>query len=205
VSRGPCGQSRQFVIAREPQCDRLLHPDSRVQRLAGQKVVAQVFLDANSAVLRLERKHAAEDRGEQQTPAQHEDQRRAVQADMVAPRLPEVHTRADAGQENHRQQHAMEDGVGSAVVSVALRGHGYMVTPAGLPPARACCKLNPMDRRTFLSVAAASPLAAAPAALPTYRVVTPFAPSAKPGMPGPYPGRAIRVRAETSIEPETAN
>jgi uncharacterized protein (DUF362 family) len=60
-----------------------------------------------------------------------------------------------------------------------------------------------MDRRTFLSVAAASPLAAAPPALPTYRVVTPFAPSAKPGMPGPYPGQAIRVRAEKSIEPET--
>jgi uncharacterized protein (DUF362 family) len=60
-----------------------------------------------------------------------------------------------------------------------------------------------VDRRTFLTVAAAAPVAAAPAGLPTYRVVTPFAPSSKPGMPGLYPGQAVRVRAEKSIDPKT--
>jgi uncharacterized protein (DUF362 family) len=78
-----------------------------------------------------------------------------------------------------------------------------MVTPGGLPSGPACCKLNRVDRRTFLSVAAASSLAAAPAPLPTYRVVTPFAPSPKPGMPGPYPGQAVRVHADNSIDPAT--
>jgi uncharacterized protein (DUF362 family) len=63
-------------------------------------------------------------------------------------------------------------------------------------------KLKPVDRRTFISVAAATPLAAA--ALPSYRVVTPYAPARAPGMPGPYPGQAVRVRNEKSIDPATS-
>ncbi|HXK04243.1 MAG TPA: DUF362 domain-containing protein [Verrucomicrobiae bacterium] len=60
-----------------------------------------------------------------------------------------------------------------------------------------------MDRRTFVTLAAAAPLAANPIDVPAYRVVTPYAKSQNPGMPGPYPGRAVRVHAEKSIDPGT--
>ena len=36
-----------------------------------------------------------------------------------------------------------------------------------------------------------------------YKVVTPFKPAAKPGMPGPYPGRVIRIHSANSINTET--
>ena len=52
----------------------------------------------------------------------------------------------------------------------------------------------------FLQVAAASPLLAAPADEPVYRVVSRFQPAAKPGMPGPYPGKVVRVHSEKSID-----
>jgi uncharacterized protein (DUF362 family) len=60
-----------------------------------------------------------------------------------------------------------------------------------------------MDRRIFLQVAAASPLLASPADVPVYRVVTAYKPAAQPGMPGPYPGRVIRVHSENSIDAES--
>jgi uncharacterized protein (DUF362 family) len=47
---------------------------------------------------------------------------------------------------------------------------------------------------------------AAAAALPDtpkYHVVSAFQPKAHPGMPGPYPGSVISVKAEKSIDPET--
>jgi uncharacterized protein (DUF362 family) len=47
---------------------------------------------------------------------------------------------------------------------------------------------------------------AAAAALPDtpkYHVVSAFQPKARPGMPGPYPGSVISVKAEKSIDPET--
>jgi uncharacterized protein (DUF362 family) len=60
-----------------------------------------------------------------------------------------------------------------------------------------------VDRRTFLSLAAATPLAASPVDQPKYRVVTSYTAVAKPGMPGLYPAQAVRVRAEKSIDPES--
>ena len=57
-----------------------------------------------------------------------------------------------------------------------------------------------MERRTFLAMPAA---AAALPEIPKYRVVSPFQPSASPGMPGPYPGAVVSVKAEKSIDPET--
>ena len=57
-----------------------------------------------------------------------------------------------------------------------------------------------MDRRVFLGMAAASPLLATPATQPVYKVVTPFHASDKPGMPGPYPGKVVRVHAEASFD-----
>lgn len=59
---------------------------------------------------------------------------------------------------------------------------------------------QPVDRRLFLHVAAAAPLLASPASEPVYKVVTPFSPAAKPGMPGPYPGQVIRVHSDRSVE-----
>jgi uncharacterized protein (DUF362 family) len=47
---------------------------------------------------------------------------------------------------------------------------------------------------------------AAAAALPEnpkYRVVSSFQPTAHPGMPGPYPGSVVSVKAEKSIDPQT--
>jgi uncharacterized protein (DUF362 family) len=52
----------------------------------------------------------------------------------------------------------------------------------------------------FLAMAAASPLAGAPAELPKYRVVSPYSSSPALGMPGAYAGQAVRVRAEKSID-----
>lgn len=59
-----------------------------------------------------------------------------------------------------------------------------------------------MDRRSFLHIAAATPLLAAAAdeALPTYKIVSHFEPAAHPGMPGPYPGLVVRVHAEDSLD-----
>ena len=60
-----------------------------------------------------------------------------------------------------------------------------------------------MDRRKFLHAAAALPAAiahGAEPAVPKYKVVTKFAPAAKPGMPGPYPGQVVAVHSEKSID-----
>src|SRR3954452_1855097 len=52
----------------------------------------------------------------------------------------------------------------------------------------------------FLQVAAATPLLGAPVEDPKYKVVTPFKPAAKPGMPGPYPGQVVRVHSDKSLD-----
>jgi uncharacterized protein (DUF362 family) len=57
-----------------------------------------------------------------------------------------------------------------------------------------------MERRTFLAMPAA---AAALPDTPKYRVVSAFQPKPHPGMPGPYPGSVVSVKAENSIDPET--
>jgi uncharacterized protein (DUF362 family) len=60
-----------------------------------------------------------------------------------------------------------------------------------------------MDRRAFVRLLAAAPLANRAAAEPTprYRVVTPHAPAPLPGMPGPFPGRVASVRSDRCIDP----
>ncbi len=55
----------------------------------------------------------------------------------------------------------------------------------------------------FLQVAAATPLLGAPVEDPKYKVVTPFKPAAKPGMPGPYPGQVVRVHSAKSLDTST--
>src|SRR5579863_9502018 len=55
-----------------------------------------------------------------------------------------------------------------------------------------------------MQLAAAVPLAAEQGEQPAYRVVTRFQPAAQPGMPGPYPGRVVRVHCARSID-EKAN
>jgi hypothetical protein len=58
-----------------------------------------------------------------------------------------------------------------------------------------------MDRRSFVRLLAAAPLAPAlPEALPKLRVVTSYKPAAVPGMPGPYPGRVVAVKSEKSVD-----
>ncbi|MDX2030253.1 MAG: DUF362 domain-containing protein [Blastocatellia bacterium] len=61
-----------------------------------------------------------------------------------------------------------------------------------------------MERRTFVRLMAAAPLA--PGALmergrviPRYRVVSGYKAAAAPGMPGPYPGTVINVRSAASL------
>ena len=50
-----------------------------------------------------------------------------------------------------------------------------------------------MDRRSFVRLLAAAPLAPAlPEALPKLKVVSAYAPAAVPGMPGPYPAAWCR-------------
>jgi hypothetical protein len=64
-----------------------------------------------------------------------------------------------------------------------------------------------MDRRNFLQLAAMASASAATTStdLPKYRVVSRFAPAPKPGMPGPFPGKAVRVHAEKSVDTATGN
>jgi hypothetical protein len=68
-----------------------------------------------------------------------------------------------------------------------------------------------MDRRAFVRLMAAAPLlpslkgtAEPPTDLPRLRIVSPFKPAARPGMPGPHPGRVVRVRSEKSVDVETS-
>jgi hypothetical protein len=65
-----------------------------------------------------------------------------------------------------------------------------------------------MERRAFLELLAATPLATGARAdvgvdrppPPDYRVVTRFAPAAVPGMPGPFRGRVIRTRSPRATD-----
>ena len=58
-----------------------------------------------------------------------------------------------------------------------------------------------MDRRSFVRLLAAAPLAPAlPEALPRLKVVSAYAPATVPGMPGPYPGRVVSVKSEKSVD-----
>jgi hypothetical protein len=58
-----------------------------------------------------------------------------------------------------------------------------------------------MHRRNFLQFAAAATAGASTTNdVPKYRVVTRFNRSEHPGMPGPYPGKAVRVHSEKSIQ-----
>jgi hypothetical protein len=61
-----------------------------------------------------------------------------------------------------------------------------------------------VKRRTFVQLLAASPLAASARAeefqnIPQYKVVTPYQPSAAPGMPGRYPGQIVAVRSAQAL------
>jgi hypothetical protein len=64
-----------------------------------------------------------------------------------------------------------------------------------------------MDRRTFVRCLAAAPLAGAiwdDPKTPELRVVTKYAPAAVPGMPGPFPGTVVSVRAEKAVDTATS-
>ena len=60
----------------------------------------------------------------------------------------------------------------------------------------------PMDRRAFVRLLAAAPLASAAGAetTPQYRVVTRHHPAAVPGMPGPHPGAVVSVGSEKCVD-----
>ena len=62
-----------------------------------------------------------------------------------------------------------------------------------------------MDRREFLAAMAAVPALGVPDTrpIPNYRVVTRFKPAARPGMPGPYPGRVVTVHSPRCIDEVT--
>src|SRR5262249_39311303 len=57
-----------------------------------------------------------------------------------------------------------------------------------------------MERRVFLAMPAA---AASIPDQPKYRVVSAFHAAAHPGMPGPYPGSVVSVKAERSIDAQS--
>jgi uncharacterized protein DUF362 len=68
-----------------------------------------------------------------------------------------------------------------------------------------------MDRRSFVRLMAAAPFvpslkeaADPPDALPKLRIVTPYAPAPRPGMPGPFPGRVVAVKSEKCVDTETS-
>ncbi len=63
----------------------------------------------------------------------------------------------------------------------------------------------PLDRRTFLAAALLAPALSQleRRKVPAYRAVTRFRPAARPGMPGPYPGRVVTVHAPGCIDAVT--
>jgi hypothetical protein len=63
-----------------------------------------------------------------------------------------------------------------------------------------------VHRRSFVRLLAAAPLVRAfqpDAEGPPLRVVSKYAPAAKPGMPGPYPGRVVAVKSERCVDAST--
>jgi hypothetical protein len=63
-----------------------------------------------------------------------------------------------------------------------------------------------MDRRSFVRLLAAAPFVPAvpDETTPKIRIVTSYPPAARPGMPGPHPGRVIAVRSEKSVDTATS-
>ena len=63
-----------------------------------------------------------------------------------------------------------------------------------------------MDRRDFVRLLGAAPLARTVAAdtVPKLKIVSRYAPAAVPGMPGPYPGRVVIAHSERSVDTETS-
>lgn len=58
-----------------------------------------------------------------------------------------------------------------------------------------------MHRRSFLQMAAAAPaIGSTLNGLPSYKVVSSYKPAPVPGMPGRYPGVAVKVHSEASID-----
>jgi hypothetical protein len=60
-----------------------------------------------------------------------------------------------------------------------------------------------VDRRTFLELLAAAPLASAVRAddaAPSYRIVSSYAAAAVAGMPGPWPGRVVSLRSPRCLD-----
>jgi hypothetical protein len=59
-----------------------------------------------------------------------------------------------------------------------------------------------MDRRTFVQLLATTPLVSHLPAdhQPQYRLVTPHKAAATPGMPGPYPGQVVKVKAANCVD-----
>ena len=63
-----------------------------------------------------------------------------------------------------------------------------------------------MDRRSFVRLMAAAPFVPAvpDEAAPKLRIVTSYPPAARPGMPGPHPGRVIAVKSEKCVDTVTS-
>jgi hypothetical protein len=63
-----------------------------------------------------------------------------------------------------------------------------------------------MDRRSFVRLLTAAPFVPAvpDETTPKIRIVSSYPPAARPGMPGPHPGRVIAVRSEKSVDTATS-
>jgi uncharacterized protein (DUF362 family) len=62
------------------------------------------------------------------------------------------------------------------------------------------CQRNAVNRRTFLNLAAATPILSQASELPSYRTVTRFKTTPDHGMPGRYPGKAVRAHSDRALD-----
>src|SRR5262249_11346386 len=73
-------------------------------------------------------------------------------------------------------------------------------------PSKSSAISGPLDRRAFVRLLAAAPLARTlqlPSPRPALRVVSRYPPASSPGMPGPYPGRAVSVASDNCVDTST--
>lgn len=119
----PATELRELAVAGEPQRDDLPDRKARVEQFPGEDVAAKVLLRTDGAVLRLQGEDAAVKVEQEHAGGEDGDETCAVEALMIADRLPDVDAGADEGQDEEAEQHDVEQRHDAGVAGVGLCLH----------------------------------------------------------------------------------